>query len=221
MRKIAPEEKQLMRRSYVKRIMNVVRTKGFLSLTITDMAKLMNMSRASLYNYFSSKEEILLEVIESYLSYIHEADQVIADESLSYQIRLQKVYEQTVLSALYASDIFMNDLKVGCPSLYAKKMEARKKRLDTVYSFYSQGMKAGMFNELNPKVLIIQDEASLKVMTNSSFLLGEELSLKQILYDYYEAKKVQILKPEAICSEVDEHIHDVIERILHKLTSTY
>lgn len=199
----------------------MVRTKGFLSLTILDMAKLMNMSRASLYNYFSSKEEILLEVIECYLSYIQEADQVIADESLSYQIRLQKVYEQTVLSALYASDIFMSDLKVGCPALYVKKMEARKKRLATVHSFYSQGMEAGVFNELNPKVLIIQDEAALKVMTNSSFLLGEGLSLKQILYDYYEAKKVQILKPEAICSEVDEHIQEVIDRILQKLSSTF
>ena len=220
MRKIAPEEKQLLRKSYVKRIMNVVRTKGFLSLTISDMAKLMNMSRASLYNYFSSKEEILLEVIEYYLTYIHEADQMIADESLSYQIRLQKVYEQTVLSALYASDLFMHDLKIGCPALYSRKMKARKERLATVHAFYSQGMEAGIFHELNPTILIIQDEAALKVMTDASFLLKEGFSLKHVLYDYYEAKKVQVLKPEAIEGEADEQIHEVIERILQKLAST-
>ncbi|MGE7121992.1 TetR/AcrR family transcriptional regulator [Peribacillus sp. NPDC046944] len=221
MRKIAPEEKQLLRKSYVKRIMNVVRTKGFLSLTISDMAKLMNISRASLYNYFSSKEEILLEVIEYYLAYIHEADQMIADESLSYQIRLQKVYEQTILSALYASDIFMSDLKIGCPALYSRKMEARKERLATVHSFYSQGMADGIFHELNPTILIIQDEAALKVMTDSSFLLKEGLSLKHVLYDHYQAKTVQVLKPEAIDGEVDEQIHEVIERILQKLASTF
>lgn len=218
MRKIAPEERIMKRKVYVKKIMNVIRTEGFQSLTIQDMANLMNLSRATLYNYFSSKDEIIMEVTDSYITYIHEADQTISNEAFSYQFRLQKVFEQTVLSAIYESDIFLNDLKLACPALYEKKRNSRKERLMTIRSFYQNGIQAEIFNEFNPAILIMQDEAALKKMIDSSFLIEEGLSLKQALYDYYELKKIQVLRPEAFISKDDNHIEDVVNYIVKKLT---
>lgn len=220
LRKIAPEERLNMRKTYAGKIINVVRTQGFLSFTIQDIAKLMNISRASLYNYFSSKEDIIMEMTDLYIDYIKEADKTISNENLSYQLRLLKVFEQAVLSAIYASDIYLNDLKTSCTVLYEKKMLSKKDRLASLYTFYQNGMDAGVFNTLNPIILVMQDEVVLRKLFNSSFLTEEGLSLKQALYDYYEAKKIQVLKLEYLNSKENVSIDCVIEHILKKISTT-
>ncbi len=220
LRKIAPEERLNMRKTYAGKIINVVRTQGFLSFTIQDIAKLMNISRASLYNYFSSKEDIIMEMTDLYIDYINEADKTISNEDLSYQLRLLKVFEQAVLSAIYASDIYLNDLKTSCTVLYEKKMLSKRDRLASLYMFYQNGIDAGVFNTLNPTILVMQDEVVLLKLFNSSFLIEEGLSLKQALYDYYEAKKIQVLKPEYFNSEENAGIDCVIDHILQKISAT-
>jgi len=63
-----------------------------------------------------------------------------------------------------------------------------------IHAFYQNGMKEVVFNGLNTSILIIQDETVLGKLVNTSFLIDEELSLKQALFDYYVAKKTQIHK---------------------------
>ncbi|MED1203565.1 TetR/AcrR family transcriptional regulator [Heyndrickxia acidicola] len=219
MRKISPEERITMRQTYIQKILNTIRTQGFMSLTIQDIAQLMNISRATLYNYFSSKEDVMMEVTNYCISYIHKADKTISDESLSYPYRLQKVFEQAVFSAIYASDIFLHDLQTSCTLLYEKKMKFETNRMATIRSFYQKGMDKGIFNTLNPAILIMQDEVSIRKMLTSSFLIEEGLTLRQALSDYYEAKKVQVLKSEALEDADNEKIHLVIENIVNNITT--
>ncbi|WP_433745762.1 TetR/AcrR family transcriptional regulator [Falsibacillus pallidus] len=220
MRKLEPEDKQKMRRIYAGKILNVVRTKGFTSMTIQELADLMNISRASLYNYFSSKEDVIMELTNYCLTYIEDAGETILNEDLPYPIRLQKVFEQAVFSAFYTSTIYLNDLKKSCTSLYEQKIISRKKQMDAARQFYHKGMEAGVFHKLNPSILIMQDEVVLEKMLNTSYLAQEGLSLKQALFDYYEAKKIQIVKPEFIHEEEDAAIEGVVDYILQKLAES-
>lgn len=217
MRKIAPEERKRMRQTYVKKLVNVIRSQGFLSLTIQDFASIMNMSRASLYNYFSSKDDIILELTNLCTAYIKEAGQTIANEALPYPLRLQKVFEQAVLSAAYTSDQYLSDLKRSCPTVYQTKLQSRKEQRSAVHLFYQNGMEAGVFNELNPDIVIIQDEIVLNKLMNSSFLLEENLSLKQALCDYYDAKIFQVLKPEFFQKQKSAETQTLVEQILLRL----
>ncbi|WP_181294613.1 TetR/AcrR family transcriptional regulator [Heyndrickxia sporothermodurans] len=219
MRKIAPDERQRLRKAYVKKLIHVIRTQGFLSLTIQDIADLMNLSRASLYNYFSSKEDIIMELTNLCINYINEFGQTISNEELSYSLRFQKVFEQAVFSAAYMSDIYLNDLKRSCPHLYEKKMQSRKEQSSIIHTFYQNGMKEEVFNELNASILIIQDEIVLERFVNTSFLTEEGLPLKQALFDYYVAKKTQIFKPEYLQSTENEDINAMVDCVLKKLAA--
>lgn len=219
LRKIAPDERQRLRKAYVKKLIHVIRTQGFLSLTIQDIADLMNLSRASLYNYFSSKEDIIMELTNLCINYINEFGQTISNEELSYSLRFQKVFEQAVFSAAYMSDIYLNDLKRSCPHLYEKKMQSRKEQSSIIHTFYQNGMKEEVFNELNASILIIQDEIVLERFVNTSFLTEEGLPLKQSLIDYYVAKKTQIFKPEYLQSTENEDINAMVDCVLKKLAA--
>ncbi|NRD78098.1 TetR/AcrR family transcriptional regulator [Bacillus sp. BRMEA1] len=219
MKKIAPDERRMMRKAYAKQLIQVVRTQGFLSLTIQDIAKAMNLSRASLYNYFSSKEDIIMELTNLCIDYINEAGQTISNEEVSYPLRFQNVFEQAVFSAVYASDIYLTDLKRSSRHLYEKKMQSRKEQLSAIHTFYRNGMNAEVFNQLNPSILIIQDETVLRKLVNTSFLVEEELSLKQALFDYYVAKKTQVLTPKYLQNTENEDINEMVETILKKLSA--
>jgi len=219
LRKIAPDERQMLRKAYVKKLIHVIRTQGFLSLTIQDIAHAMNLSRASLYNYFSSKEDIIMELNNLCINYINEVGQIISNEKLSYSLRFQKVFEQAIFSAVYASDLYLNDLKRSCPNLYEKKRQSRKEQVSIIHTFYRNGMKEQVFNELNAAILIIQDEIVLEKLVNTTFLMEEELSLEQALFDYYVARKTQVFKPEYLQSTVNEDINAMVNCILNKLAA--
>lgn len=218
MRKITPEERQIMRRSYAEKIMETVRTEGFITLTILDLAHLMGISRASLYNFFASKEDIILEVTEIYIDYLKKTNKFINNSRFSYIQRLPTVFEQSAFSAVYASEIYLNELKSTCPDLYKRKLELATQRIATLHSFYENGIADEDFNPLNPSLVIAQDEAALRKILNSSFLADEGLSLEDSMYEYYEIMKHRTFTPASIRKEKDPYIQNVVEVIVSQLT---
>ena len=80
-------------------------------------------------------------------------------------------------------------------------------------------MNTGIFNELNPAIIIMQDETVLRRLANSPFLMEEELSLKQALCDYYEAKKFQVLRPKFLKTRDHEDTIEMVDHILQKLVT--
>ncbi|MDQ0427376.1 AcrR family transcriptional regulator [Planomicrobium stackebrandtii] len=218
MRKISPEERQIMRRSYAEKIMETVRTEGFISLTILDLAHLMGISRASLYNFFASKEDIILEVTEIYIDYLKKTNHFINNSRFSYVQRLPTVFEQSAFSAVYASEIYLDELKSTCPDLYKRKLEIAAARIETLHTFYTNGISDEDFNPLNPSLVVAQDEAALRKILNSSFMSDEGLSLEESMYGYYEIMKHRTFSPSSLKKEQDPYIKNVVEVIVRQLT---
>ena len=218
MRKIDKEE---MRRTYAKKIINVIRVQGFNSLKTQDMAEHMQISKATLYNYFSSKEEIIHEVAQIYISFFEQVDQTILNSELTYIDRFQKAFQQEVLTSIYISNLFLEELKIGFPDLYEGIISAHRKIKSNIRQFYKMGMEEGIFHSLNPYILLMQDEIILRKLLDPTFLIEEGITIKQALFDYYQAKKVQIIKPDALLAINDEPMIEVIEHLARKLSNSY
>ncbi|MDJ0333129.1 TetR/AcrR family transcriptional regulator [Planococcus sp. S3-L1] len=218
MRKISPEERQIMRRTYTEKIIETVRTEGFITLTIQDLARLMGISRASLYNFFASKEDIILEVTEIYIDYLNRSNQFINNSRYPYIQRLPAVFEQTVFSAVYASEIYLTELKSVCPTFYERKLALANERLVTLHSFYENGIIDGDFNPHSPALVIEQDEASLRRILNSSFLVEQGISLEDGMYGYYEMMKQRTFVPAVLKTGRDPYIEKAVRVIVSQLT---
>lgn len=217
MRKISPEERQIMRRSYAEKIMETVRTEGFISLTIQDLAHLMGISRASLYNFFASKEDLIQEVIEIYIDYLTRSNQFINNPRYPYIRRLPAVFEQAVFSTVYASEIYLNELKSECPEYYKRQIQVADERLLILHRFYKNGISDGDFNPLNPSLVIQQDEAALHKILNSSFLFDNDLSLEDCMYSYYEMMKYRSFSHNTLKPGKDPHIEKAVRVIINQL----
>jgi AcrR family transcriptional regulator len=64
MPKVAPEYKQLARQRILEAAMRVFSEKGYRESTMDDVAEVLGVSKAALYRYFESKEELFRAIIE-------------------------------------------------------------------------------------------------------------------------------------------------------------
>ncbi|OYD06759.1 TetR/AcrR family transcriptional regulator [Paludifilum halophilum] len=218
MRKLDEKMRSQTKQRLIMKICGVVKNRGFGSLKMDDIARQMDISKATLYKYFSSKDNIIEAVVDDYISYIEGNDHVISDERVPFPTRFQKAFEHVAIAAVHASDLFLSELEVVYPHLYEKIIEARQKRNANLERFYQSGIDEGVFNPVNPAVLMLQDEVVLRRIVSSDFLMHHNLSLKKALFDYYISKKYQLLRPEFLDQTDDTSIEEILDHIFHKVS---
>lgn len=72
--------------TYVEKIKPVIRKTKFSQLKVDDLAKYMDISKVTLYKHFSSKDDIIEQVVDYYIDYSKKADTVVKDDSISFWI---------------------------------------------------------------------------------------------------------------------------------------
>lgn len=173
-----------------------IKKNGLKTLRSDDIAKYMDVSKATLYKYFSSKDEIIKELVQYYITQLLEISIDHVSDALSYVKEWQKTFKDSLLSANFISEAFKNDLMESYPELLQKIKIASQKYKQELIVFYQKGINFGVFNDLNPAILILQDEAFFKDMLNPLYLMNNNLTICTAINDYYNCKKVQVLKDQ-------------------------
>jgi AcrR family transcriptional regulator len=203
---------------YIEKIKPILRKNRFSQLKIDDIARYMDISKATLYKHFSTKDEILETVVTHYIDYLSEADAIVQDENVSFADRFQKTFEQSLKCVIYVSDLFLNDLKENYPYLFEKLAQAQQNRNKNLETFFQSGVNKGIFNNINAPLFMVQDDAVLRRIMVPSFSINYDLTLKQALMDYYQMKKYQLFKPEYLDKIDDSVIEKEIVQILSSIT---
>jgi AcrR family transcriptional regulator len=180
-----------------------------------EIAKIMDISRATLYKYFSTKEEVIRYLVDFCVEYLNELIVDSPDIDQRFGTRFQQIFEQSVL--LIDTDVFLKELENSYPELYERLRESMKQREKQVLAFYEDGMRRGIFNEINAKLLIKQDEL-LRSIFEVKYLMENQLTVHQVLYDYYKLKKIQLFKPEKLQAVDDSMMISKIEYFAQKIT---
>lgn len=201
----------------LKKLAAVTKKEGFQSLRMDDIAKAMDVSRATMYKYFSSKDEVVEELVRTYEDYIEglvlETTQGLEN---SFGTRFLKLFEQSVLLIESVTDVFLRDLQTSYPDLFGRIKDAMHRRERKMVEFYRDGMKRGVFNEVNIKFLLLQDDVMLREILTAKYIMYNETTLEQVLRDYYEFKKIQLFKAGKQTLVDDAEFEPIMEHILQK-----
>ncbi|OKP97963.1 TetR/AcrR family transcriptional regulator [Paenibacillus sp. P46E] len=210
------EKQHNMRITLTSRLLTYVKKNGFQSLKMDEIAKIMDISRATLYKYFSTKEDIITFIVSLCVEYIHEiiedsdADQVIVQ-------RFQQTFEQTILLKEFFTDIFLKDLESSYPENYEQLKESMKQREYQELAFYDEGIKEGFFNKIDGRLIVMQDEI-LRNILDVKYLVENHLTVYEVLLDYYNLKKIQLFKPDKIKMIDDNLMIPKIEYMAQKIS---
>lgn len=165
-------------------------------LTIDQLAELLGKSKSTLYEYFNSKEEIILYIIEVRLEKIK-----------AYKSSLPKwfvtgSYQETIsLLAQQTEDIeaeFLSDLKVNFPVAWEQVEIFINDLLNDFKEFYKAGIEKGIFRKVSVDLLIAMDKHFLtELMLNSQFIKQSGINLGEVIRDYLEIRMLGINQTQA------------------------
>ncbi|MDF2962292.1 MAG: bacterial regulatory s, tetR family protein [Paenibacillus sp.] len=210
-----------IRNKLLKKLISSVMKDGFQSLRMDDIAKYMDVSRATMYKHFSSKEEVIEGVVRIFVDYIEKLeDRNLEDDEKSFGVWFQQLFEQSVSLVGKITDVFLKDLQAAYPDLYDVLKGTLNKREQQTLKFYQDGKNKGIFNQINEKFILLQDDILLREIINVKYLLYNQVTIQQVLYDYYHFKKIQLFKAEKISIVDDSKIEPVIDHIVEKFNRT-
>lgn len=208
------------KKKFAAKLMHTVKTSGFQQLRMDDIAKQMDISKATMYKYFSSKEEIVCLLVDMFIKDVVDLHRTyLPDTELSYARKFQRLFTQSLMMANYGSEPFLRDLREtsSASEAYERLVEAISERNEQVEAFYTEGMDAGAFYRLNPTLLLLEDEAVFGKLVDPVHLMKYGLSLRGALTDYYEIRKRQLLAPETFAQADDAFMNERLDAMTKKI----
>ena len=153
-----------------------------------DIAAGLHRSKATIYKYFKSKEVLVDAMIDYKVKGIMGFVPLLKDESIEY---IQRYERSFALLAHHIADIsgeFIKDLKELFPEVYAKIEFLIQLAVQELSNYYEEGMRRGIFNQLNAKLISYNDFVFFRTMTDPDFLLTNDLTLAQAFKDFYDIR---------------------------------
>ncbi|MBM7563860.1 TetR/AcrR family transcriptional regulator [Paenibacillus sacheonensis] len=210
---------ETIKNKYVAKLLHPVKLNGFQSLRMDDIAKTMDLSKATLYKYFTSRDEIIEILVQLFTQYVVGAEcQYDTGSAEDYFKGFKSSFAQTLLIANYGTETFFGDLREVYPQLMASIEVAISERNERLRRFYDQGIRDGIMYDTNTTLLIVQDELMFRHLLDPHYLMKHDLTLRGAIADYYQIKKRQLFRVEVYGQLDDSGMAERIEQLVRKVT---
>ena len=147
------EEDQARRRHEIfHQVVNVLVKKGFHETSMQEIAQAAGLGKSTLYDYFKTKDEILIYFFEDQLNDTTEEAQKIALQNLSADKRLRQVLEKYIESLQANKNLFlklMQEAQRLKPESQKLVQEKRHAYQDLVRALIDEGVREGIFRKVN------------------------------------------------------------------------
>lgn len=123
--------------------------KGFHATSMQDIAQAVNLQKASLYHHVSSKQEILVTVLDQALDLLIERMQEVLAQSLPPDEKLRtamKVYLKTLLDHRDLASVLLLEYRSLEPEYYSRHVPRRDRFERQWRDLIAEGTSQNMFN---------------------------------------------------------------------------
>ncbi len=189
-RKDNPEKRDEL----LQRIIPFLLEKGLQGVTMDKMAEAMNISKATVYKYFQSREEILAATIAVKLDEIKHFDAYLNDKEVEYLDRYKNAVQYLSEHISDITNLFLADLKTFFPHLWQLIDAFKEYCMNSLKAYYNEGIRKGYFNKINPEIMVMTDQFFLDKLTDPDFLVAHKLTIKQAFDEYFRMKFYGIMK---------------------------
>ncbi len=170
------------------------RDRGLKNFSMDDMAEVVGVSKATLYKYFSSRDEIvalfIAKKIESSTGFVA----LLNDEKVDYVKRYRNAIAYFSETIADTSVLLLADLKDMYPAIYSLIEQFKDYSIEILSGYYKEGIDKGYFSPIHIAVLTAADQQTLNVLSDPAFLQKNNLTLAQAIEAYFEMRLNGVLK---------------------------
>ncbi|MGB1204156.1 MAG: TetR/AcrR family transcriptional regulator [Chitinophagales bacterium] len=185
-----PKKKQ----AWVKQLFPFLQKKGLKNITMDEVAKELNKSKATIYKYFKSQTEIWEYTVQYKLEAIKKFEVILADENTPYleryMIAIQHLYDEMEL----VSNLFLRDVKHLYPDIWEQLLAFQLYSIDVLRDYYIEGIKQGIFNDINPTIMVLSDQLFFQALSEPNFLISNGLTIQAAFQAYFEMRMYGFVK---------------------------
>jgi len=168
--------------------------RGIKDVTMDDVAHELGKSKATIYKYFRSQEEILDLSLNLTLEKIAGFIPILADTEKSYHDRYYQGVEHLSRHIANISSIFLRDVQDLFPLIWQKIRDFMEMATQILKEFYEAGIRDGVFHPIHTGILVLSDRFLFNAFTDPGFLEEHALTLQEAFSEYFKMKFYGLMK---------------------------
>lgn len=167
--------------------------KGFSNYSTEDICDIAGKSKATIYKYFSSKEDMISLITSHKMEEIKQFASFLSNKDLKYQDRYKEAIELAVNAFGGISYSYLTDLKNEFPEIFAQLINLKNFSIQLLEDFYQKGIESGEFRKINPTLLAANDDLFFTAILETDFLSDKNFSIQQVFETYFNSRFQGIL----------------------------
>jgi len=149
---LTEEEQEKRRHEIFHKVVNVFLKKGFQETSMREIADAAGLGKSTLYDYFKTKDEILVYFFEDQLNDLLKEAQMIALKNLSADKRLRQIMENYIENLQANKKLFLKLTQESQrlkPKSQKQIQEKRYAYQDLIGALIDEGIREGVYRKVN------------------------------------------------------------------------
>ena len=176
------------RKKWINNAMPYFQEYGIREINMEKMAEYLGISKGTIYNHFSSKDEIVEFAVRLKIDSIKDFHKILFNYQLGFVERYYKSIQYYTQQLYDISLLIIDDLKELYPEVWALVNNFQDAAMKGLIRYYEEGMASGNFIKVNPKLLAREDRLFFELLFNQSFLINNNLTLRKAFNDHFKVK---------------------------------
>ncbi|MCD8205986.1 MAG: TetR/AcrR family transcriptional regulator [Clostridia bacterium] len=194
---------------------------GLDGVSVDELSAETGISKATLYHYFKSKEDIVRGMVATMTERL---DSAVFGDAESFDGVLNDVkdfYYKSVIFAAMSGTKFMSDLKRKLPDAYESCMSSRISMRERFSSFHESGRKKGYFKDLYCPFVIRQFDCMVSGIVGAEYGQTCDMDLCGALKEYFKMFLSQILTEKYLMAADREATYEFCGELAAVLTGDF
>ncbi len=189
------KEKTKKVEQWTQAILPKLKYKDLGDLTMDDLAALMNKSKSTIYQYFTTKEEIFEYITQVRINNLNTYKDAITAEILQLDYHYETLATILTEGAKNISAFYLKQLQLHYPSAWKIIEGFLYGLLEDLKQFYLLGIENKLFKPVSTDLLIKMDEFFiLQLITDDKFFNQSKETLESTIKDYMFLKFEGLMK---------------------------
>jgi AcrR family transcriptional regulator len=179
---------------YILKLTKTFKQFGLKRYNMDSIAAELNISKATLYHYFSSKDEMIEQVLMHVIAQLAGFENIANNKNLTFEKRFYSILELFSNTITDISTIMLADLQEDYPMLWKQVQLFIQHVNEVLTNFYNDGKKEGFFVNINTSILVMSDTMFFNAISDVNFLKNNNISLRTAFDEYFRMKCFGFIK---------------------------
>lgn len=179
---------------YILKLMETFKQHGLKKFSMDSIASELKVSKATLYHYFSSKDEMVEICLMNVLGQLGNFETITQNNSITFETRFYRMLELFSETFTDISNLFLADLQDEYPLLWKQVQTFIDYVTQVLTDFYNEGKKAGVFADIHTSILVISDRMFFNAISDVEFMQKNNITLRTAFDEYFRMKCFGFIK---------------------------